>query len=130
VKALFLALFAIALCLSGCCASTEVEHGPACFTATPEAGADVSLCPAGALIITECDQPAPNPLPQEGDCTETAYRGGRVWCCAAPAPKYNCEAYKACVADKTAAVVCDAEACSCVTSLPGEYRVVSCGVAP
>jgi hypothetical protein len=76
-------LFLILFALTGCCAAaTEPRAGePACWTATPEAGADVSLCPEYTPIITECDAPAPNPLPLQTDCTEQAAHGGKVWCC-------------------------------------------------
>jgi len=45
-----------------------------------------------------------------------------------PEPADECEAFKTCAANKAATVVCDAGTCSCVASLPGENRVVSCKV--
>lgn len=55
-----------------------------CRMASPEAGADESLCPAAPpriAFVTVCERPTVNPTPLETDCVETAYDGGRVWCC-------------------------------------------------
>lgn len=83
------------LALSACGPSVEAptEGAPVCFSSTPEAGGDTSLCgiadggpyiPAGnpaPYIVTECDRPAPNPYPLETECAGVPHDGGRVWCC-------------------------------------------------
>lgn len=88
----------VLLCLAGCQGSIVAgsSDAPACYTATPEAGGDVTLCVdhyAGRyvtvdpqpLIVTVCDRPAQDPYSSadltNNGCSGISYAGGRVWCC-------------------------------------------------
>jgi hypothetical protein len=85
----------------GCAVSVEPagSGAAACYTATPEAGGDPSMCGiAGAgpyssagdvQIIMQCDRPAANPWPAATTCTPTSFQNGAVWCCM---PKPSCSA--------------------------------------
>jgi hypothetical protein len=79
-------IIVLVLLLTGCAGSVAQESpkeadAAFCLASTPEAGADLSLCP-GASIVTQCDRPTQTE-PAAGFAQGMYMRsenGGRTWC--------------------------------------------------